>query len=120
MEINYTWKLLSLKKVNTSNLNDVIIQTVWEKIGINEDGVTGTFLGSTEFDLDSVDPNNFISYENLTEENVLGWVHSIVIEGYEKYVNKVILDQILEKTSAIVQVDSGFPWDSEPIGVESL
>jgi hypothetical protein len=115
--MNYTWKLLSLKKRNTEDLNDVIIQTTWQKIGTDENGNTGSFPGTSEFQLDTVDPDNFISYENLTEEIVVGWIQSSIPEGYEAHADNVISNQIDEKASRIIQVNSGFPWDPEPVGI---
>lgn len=120
MSISYTWRLTSLKKTNTSDLNDVIIQTNWEKIGTDEDGNTGSFPGSSQFDLNTLDPDDFISYNDLTEEVILGWIQSTIIDGYEAHANKTISDQIDEKASRVIQVNSGFPWDpepTEPVGV---
>lgn len=114
MSISYTWKLLSLKKTNTDDLNDVIIQTSWQKIGTDEDGNTGAFPGSSQFDLSTLDPDNFISYDDLTKEIVLGWIQSSITEGYDAHANNIISQQIAEKTSRVVEVTSGFPWDSEP------
>jgi hypothetical protein len=114
MSITYTWKVSSLKKTNTSNLNDVIIQTSWNKIGTDEDGNTGFFPGSSEFQLDTVDPDNFISYDDLTEEIILGWVQSLIGEGLNAHANNIISQQIDEKACRVIEVSNGFPWDSEP------
>jgi len=122
--MNYTWKLKSLKRRNSTDINNIVVQTYWDKIGTDEDGNVGTFNGATPFDLSSVDPENFISYEDLTEEMILGWIKSCVVGNYEQHVNGVIATQIAEKVSPITEVTSGFPWQPEeeniapsPIGI---
>lgn len=116
--MNYSWKLKGLKKTNTQSLNNVIVQTYWEKTGVDENGNDGTFTGATPFDLSTVDTNNFISYEDLTEEIVLGWIQSVVIGQYEEHVNGQIQKQINEKVNLIEDVSNDeLPWNS--VGVET-
>jgi hypothetical protein len=107
----YSWKLTSLKRKDTSEFNNVVVQTNWKKIGTDEDGNTGEFSGATPFDLSTVDPTNFTSYEDLTEEDVLGWIQSIVVGDYENHVNAQIAKQIEDKISPVIEVTDGFPWD---------
>ena len=115
MSISYTLKLSSLKKTNIDDLNDVIIQTNWVKIGTDADGNTGSFPGSSQFDLDTLDPDDFISYEDLTEEIVLEWIQSSIGESYDAHANMIISQQIDEKTSRVVEVIGQFPWTPEPV-----
>jgi hypothetical protein len=116
--MNYTWKLTSLKRKNTSELNNVVVQTHWKKTGTDEDGNTGEFSGATPFDLSTVDPTNFTSYEDLTEEAVLGWIQSVVVGDYERHVNAQIAKQIQDKVSPITEVTGGFPWEPEDEVIE--
>ena len=111
--MNYTWQLTSLKRKDTSELNNVVVQTHWKKIGTDENGNTGEFLGATPFDLSTVDPTNFTSYEDLTEEDVLGWIQSVVVGDYERHVNEQIAKQIENKVSPTTEVTGGFPWQPE-------
>jgi hypothetical protein len=111
--MNYTWKLTSLKRKDTSDLNNIIVQTYWKKIGTDENGNTGEFSGATPFDLSTVDPTNFVAYEDLTEEMILGWIQSVVVGDYERHVNEKIAKQIEEQTSPLTEVTAGnFPWSS--------
>lgn len=109
--MNYTWKLRSLKRKDTQNLRNIIVQTYWEKIGTDENGNTGTFSGATPFELNTVDPENFVSYEDLTEEIILSWIQGVVIDGYEEHVNLQIANQISDKVSPVTEVTSEFPWE---------
>ena len=66
--MNYTWELTNLKRKNTDTIQNIIVQTNWKKIGTDENGNVGSFSGATPFELSTVDPDNFVSYEDLTEE----------------------------------------------------
>jgi hypothetical protein len=114
--ITYTWKLTGLKRRDSSDLSNIVIQTYWEKIGTDEDGNTGTFNGATPFDLSSVDPDNFLSYEDLTEEKILEWVIPLVNNDH---VDERIQKQIGEKINPIIEVrGSEFPWvPKEVVGI---
>jgi len=111
--MNYTWQLTSLKRKNTSELNNVVVQTYWKKTGTDENGNEGSFSGATPFDLSSVDPTKFTSYEDLTEEMILGWIQSVVVGSYEEHVNEKIAEQIEAIVSPVVSVTGGFPWQPE-------
>lgn len=112
MAITYTWELTGLKKRTSGALNDVIFQTYWKKIGTDENGNTGTFSGATPFDPAQVDPNNFVAFEDLTAEIVLGWIKSVVVGQYELHVNAQIQKEIDSKVHTIEEVSAGkFPWD---------
>jgi len=114
MSITYTWKLTRFKKLDSSNtLSNVVFQTYWDKIGTDAHGNTGRFIGATPFDPAAVDPNNFIPYESLSEEIVLGWIKSVVVGTYEEHVNEQIAKQISEKINTHVEVtEKEFPWST--------
>jgi len=111
--MNYTWQLTSLKRKDTSELNNIVVQTYWKKTGTDENGNEGSFSGATPFDLSTVDPTSFTSYEDLTEEAVLGWIQSVVVGDYERHVNEKIAEQIEAIVSPVVSVTGGFPWQPE-------
>ena len=111
--MNYTWELTNLKRKNTDTIQNIIVQTNWKKIGTDENGNVGSFSGATPFELSTVDPDNFVSYEDVTEEMVLGWIQSVVIGSYEEHVNERIAEQIEAIVSPVVSVTSGFPWQPE-------
>ena len=111
MAITYTWKIKSLKKTNGTGLNDVIVGTQWELKGTDELGNSGVFNGATPFEMSKVDPENFVSYENLTEEMVLDWIKAVVVGNYWDHVEMQILRQISLLKNPEVEVNSaGLPW----------
>ena len=118
MELTYTWKLTRLKKTDdpSAELNDIIVQTYWECTGTDADGISGTFNGATPFEPDMVDAENFTTYENLTEAQVLGWVQDVVENnpGYKAHIEGQIKKQIDEIVRPVVEVNSdALPW-AEP------
>jgi hypothetical protein len=113
MAITYSWKLTRFKKANKNNLTDVVFQTYWEKIGTDDAGNTGTFVGATPFDPAQVDPDAFIPYDSLTEEIVLGWIQAVVVGAYATHVNEQIQIQLDAKSNSVTEVTTEtFPWST--------
>ena len=67
MAITYEWNVTSMKVVDANNLENVVIQTYWSKTGTDEDGNSGMFSGATPLPLSTVDPGNFVPYDQLTQ-----------------------------------------------------
>lgn len=111
MATSYSWKITSIKKVDTPDLTGVIFQTYWKKIGTDTDGNTGEFSGATPFDPKTVDSENFTAFEDLTDDQVLGWVKSVVVGDYERHVDGRIAEEIANKKVTIAEVNDGaLPW----------
>ena len=113
MAITYTWKITGLKARDEGGHTNAVVQTYWQKIGTDENGNQGTFSGATPFTAADVPAGQFIPYEELTEEIVIGWIQSVVVGGYEGHVNAQIQKQI----DAIVNpiVEPGLPWAPAPV-----
>jgi hypothetical protein len=110
--MEYVWKVTKLKRYTTDIVENAVIETYWEITGTDENGNIGTFSGTTSFDLD-IDLENFIPYEELTEEQILSWIQTAVA-GIEWQVEKSIADQIQLKKSTIVEDDeNSFPWSNK-------
>ena len=108
--ITYTWKITGLKVQNVSDTRpNAVVQTYWQKIGTDEDGNEGIFSGATPFTPDPTDDSGpFIPFEELTEENVLDWIKTVVVGQYEQHVNEQIQRQIDDKRNPII--DATLPW----------
>lgn len=113
MAITYTWKVISLRKTNDASLSNIIVGTNWQCEGTDEEGYSGIFYGATPFDLSSVDQQNFISFEDLTEAIVLEWIKGEVISNYWDHVQAQIEKQINLKKNPIVDV-LNLPWNPTP------
>jgi len=115
MSLTYEWKIKTLRKQDNPSLelNDIIVQTHWECIGTDADGKSGTFSGATPFDPDQVDPEAFTAYENLTETQVLGWIHDVVDvnPNYKSHIDGQIQQQIEALARPITEIrEQAFPW----------
>ena len=118
----YTWKIKSLKKQDdpSTELNDIIVQTYWECTGTDEDGNSGSFSGATPFEPDQVDADNFTTYENLTETQVIGWIQNVVNTnpGYKTHIDEQIQKQIDAIVKPMVEVTAeALPWAEPTIEV---
>jgi hypothetical protein len=110
MAITYSWKVTSIRVKQQETLSDVVVQTYWEKIGVDEFGNEGKFSGATPFSEKNIDPGQFIPFEQLTEEIIISWIKAVVVGEYETHVNEVIAKQIDDK-KYVVQ-DKPLPWAS--------
>ena len=110
MAITYTWKITGLKTKDVSEDKPAaVVQTYWQKIGTDENGNEGTFSGATPFTVDPTDESGpFIPFEELTEEDVLDWIKTVVVGGYADHVNGQIAKQIEEKISPVIE--NRLPW----------
>jgi len=110
--MQYSWKITGLKVKDAINLEgevlpSAVVQTYWEKIGTDENGLVGGFKGATPFSAENVPVGEFVSFETLTEETVLGWIQGVVTGDYEEHVNNRIQRQIDAQTIKNVDI---FPW----------
>lgn len=111
MAITYTWDITNLRKAPTLNgMNDVLVHVRWSKTGTDENGTTGVFQGATP--LTAPEAEGFTAYEDLTKEQVLGWIQAIVVGSYEQHVNEQIQKQITKKNDPWGDVETA-PWGQE-------
>lgn len=110
MAIKFHWNILSLRNVNTPDFNNAVVNVRWEKVGTDSEGNEGVFGGSTPFKLSNLDPDNFVPFEELTEETVISWLESVVVGPYEDSVNQHIYKQIRNKREPGVE-QTVMPWD---------
>ncbi len=108
--ITYTWKITGLKtKDIDEERSGFIVQTYWKKIGTDEDGNVGEFAGATPFTPDPNDDSGpFKPLAELTEQDVIDWVKTVVVGEYEVHVNRQIQHQIDSNKKPLVEVD--LPW----------
>ena len=116
MALTYEWKITQIKKTTNNSVDNAIIGTRWEVKGTDTSGNEGTFAGATPFTLNQINPDNFIPYNELTEEIVLAWIKEYVsgsnrVTNYWDHVSGKINDQLEEKTSVINNVEiANLPW----------
>lgn len=108
--ITYTWKItgLKIKDVDTTRPS-AVVQTYWKKTGVDENGNEGVFSGATPFTVDPTDESGpFIPFNELSEDDIISWIKSIVVGNYEEHVNSKIAEQIEQKISPVTE--GKLPW----------
>ncbi len=107
MAITYTWAVTGMKVTNVGTETNYVVQTYWTKTGTDENGNTGVFSGATPFTANP-DQTDFIPYDELTQEIVLGWIQPVVTGSYEEHVNAQIAKQIADKIDPVTE--PALPW----------
>ena len=112
MSFTYTWRIDRIAKKSSGTIQDAIVQTFWNVTGTDSDGNSATFNGATPFDISTVDPNNFVNYDDLDEEVVLSWVKNVVNSDptYKAHIDMRIAKEIEETAQPTNELTSGFPW----------
>ena len=121
MAITYTWKMKEIRVMDETNsegkvLKDAVVRTMWRKIGTDDDGVEGDFMGATPLTAANVPEGDFKALNTLTEEQVLEWIKAIVEadDTYVAHINGMIEQHIAEKKIAQKPMPWGDPEFVDP------
>lgn len=116
MGYTYEWKLTAIKKQNTEQLDNVVVNAYWNVKSIDEGGNSGSFTGATPLNLNDVDTNNFTEYQNLTEQQIIGWVKNIVsgsdsTRNYWSHIQSQ-MDKEIDKNKyhRVMVMETDLPW----------
>lgn len=112
--ITYTWEITGLKTANVGDKENAVVQTYWKKIGTDENGNQGYFSGATPFTVDPTDESGpFIPFNELTEEDVIEWIKTVIVGDYEEHVDRQIQKQIESQVKPVFE--KSLPWNPPPI-----
>jgi hypothetical protein len=120
MAITYTYEIKSLIRETNDTITDAVTTIIYVKTGTNENGITGEFHGNVDFTMDQVDTEGFITFDDLTESQVVEWIGA---NEQAEFIDDVIALEIVEKSQTSTKVEVGFdelPWyvapePSEPV-----
>jgi hypothetical protein len=102
--MEHTFKITNLNRVIESGL----VNKVKFKLETIHEGYYSSFASATKVS-GSVDDENFIEYDNLTEEIVLGWITgSLPVASMKHYNSSSIAGQI--SLYVAPTEDTGTPW----------
>jgi hypothetical protein len=99
--LTFSWTVTGLKK----DINGTVVQVYWTKTGVDSEGREGTFNGATPLEGDPSD-EGFISFDSLTEDDVLSWIKNVVVDDYANHVNGTIQRQIDRQSITMATM----PW----------
>ena len=121
MAFTYTWKVTGLKirdEVNSegATLPNAVVQTYWELTGTDENGNSATFSGATPFTAADVPEAEFTAFDQLTEENVLGWIKNEVNTNphYKQHIDEQLQKRIDEENLTELTT-SDLPWSTAAV-----
>jgi hypothetical protein len=110
MNIQYQWNILSMScKPLEDGQQDVVIYALWQCIGIAQNGqdqVSAAMGGNTHFTYIAGSP--FTPYDQLTQQQVLGWV-------WQQVDQTSVEAEVATKIAAIVAppvVTPPLPWSN--------
>lgn len=90
----YNWIISALDcKVNEDNLQDVVYTVHWRYNATNEDGITAEIYGAQN--IDSPNPEDFTPYNEITKEQVIGWLEATIDvqkmkDNLDKQINLIV------------------------------
>ena len=105
----YAWTISSLDRYTSyEELTDVVTVIHWRLRGENPDGVTGEVYGAQAIPTPSAD--DFVSFENLTQEIVEGWLlDSLGEEKVQQFKSSV--DTLITEKITPSRIRSSPPWN---------
>jgi hypothetical protein len=118
MTITYTWNFDPLEtKPSEDDLSDVVKTIHWQLHGYDDEtGNTGRIIGAQS--LSSPDSDEFVLFEDLTQDVVLQWILSTMIkedletvEAVEDSLKEKITQQIEKKNNPPI-VNRKAPWST--------
>jgi hypothetical protein len=96
------WNIAQLER----HLTDGAVYTAHWTVSLEEEGESASAYGSVGFS--DPDPTDFTPYDELTKEQVVGWVKDVLGEEQVTSVEESLANQIQEKLNP---TDSpGIPW----------
>jgi hypothetical protein len=110
---NFNWVISKLVTSNAKEHSNVVVVADVVVTGSRNNHQTG-MVKKIEFELDT--SKNFVVFENLTEEIVLGWVFEQLNEAEQAYIKNSIdaeldiLEHPLPKHTPIVLTEQKLPW----------
>lgn len=94
--INWNWDCKTVDVYpQKEEYTDVVFKVYWTLTGEDENGVTAKSSGIHELDTSVI--ADFVPFEDLTEEQVLGWIHTEMGEELIAQIKDKVNDRINEQ-----------------------
>lgn len=101
------WKILNLKR----NSSDDLVTEITYECRVTIDNTMDREIGTVIIEGDINDPD-FIAYDNLTEETIVGWLETKLTTEGKTTIEDALITKINEKISkrAARTTKQGLPW----------
>lgn len=108
MAFTYEFKIKQMNTMDQGPNKDAVVRVSWEATGTNESGETGTFVGTTPFSAEDVAPAEFIPFDQLTQDIVVGWIKQAInkMPNYQNHIDLIVQKQIDDRKVK----DPPLPW----------
>jgi hypothetical protein len=95
MANTYTWKISQLEaKISEGDLKNVIFNVSWEYVASDNEVKPTYAMAMDVLSVDYNGENPFIPYEDLTKEDVIGWLESAIdMETLQAKLDQEIYDK---------------------------
>jgi hypothetical protein len=118
--MNIEWNILKIEcKISENNLSNVVYKVHWECV-ITEFVNNQTYYSgvSASTNLSSPDPDNFILYESLTEEQVVVWLLDSIGDPAVQELYVDLIKSLNEQITPTI-VSLALPWKPTPEPITS-
>ena len=110
--MEYTWKIVTYRtrdEVNADGdtLSDSVVSVEWSKTATALNGVSSKYLGMTEISAANTSAADFIALNDITEDNLIGWVQASLSAEDEEVVNSALAKKIEKKNDVKRQASFG-------------
>lgn len=99
MSVTYSFAIESTQKRAIDPEPNYVVDVVWTKTGVDEDGDAGVFKGAWPFQPDP-ELDSFIAYEDLQDDTLVQWVVGVIDTSYEAFINSHIASEIAKSKAA--------------------
>jgi hypothetical protein len=78
MATTYEWSVAQVELIPVGDLRKVVHKCFWKCAATGTSGKTVEQYGVIELDVSNLNPDTFVSFDNLTEEQIVTWIKSKV------------------------------------------
>jgi len=93
--VNYSWHITKLGLTDKLNRDDVLLENAivrvqWKRLAEDADGITASYLGSTDLDPSNISAVDFTALNNVTKDMVVNWIEKdLTDKGIDKVNTKL-------------------------------
>ena len=112
MATTTTWSVINMTHMNADG---GVVKAYWDLAAVADDGTATNYYGRNNFTYDA-SSSDFISYDDLKESDVLGWIWEANKEGEEtaaEYKARIEADRVAyaeQEKEEKVERANGVPW----------